>query len=204
VVWDNWRFNGEGELYDISKDPGQEKDVSSQFPKMLRELKQYYDDYWASIEDSIEVVEPIVVGHDAEPYTDLTCNNWVEVDFDNRGKVAGGDSMGGIWQIEVEKSGKYSVQLSRWPFHMDLELTAIGPATTIGVMPIDSGRVFPIKSGSLNIDGERAAMGRVNASNTAVDLEIELDAGRHTMQGWFHGKSGERLTGSFYGRVSRL
>ena len=95
VVFDNWRLNGAKELYDISKDPGQENDVSAQHPALAQKLKDYYDAFWASIEESIEVVEPMVIGHDAEPYTELTSNNWVEVDFDNRGRVAGGKSMGG-------------------------------------------------------------------------------------------------------------
>ena len=204
VVWDNWRLNGEEELYDIRKDPGQENNVFAQYPEIAAELKAFYDSYWASIENSIEVIEPIIVGHDAEPYTDLTCNSWVEVDFDNRGRVAGGKSMGGIWQIEAEKSGRYKVQLSRWPFHMNLELNAIGPATTIGGMPINTGVAFPITAGSLSIDGAKAVIAKANQSNTSVDLEIELEAGRHTMQGWFHDKSGKKLAGIFYARIEKL
>ena len=197
-------MNGEGELYDISRDPGQKKDISSQHPEIARELKAYYDDYWASIEDSVEIVEPVVVGHDKEPYTDLTSNNWVEVDFDNRGKVAVGQSMGGIWQIEAEKSGKYKVQLSRWPFHMNLELTVKGPSTTIGGMPIDEGRAYPIVAGSLSIDGAKPMVSKANKNNCTIDFEMNLEAGRHTMQGWFKDESGVDLSGAFYGRVRKL
>jgi len=204
VVWDHWRLNGEGELYDLSKDPGQENDVSAQFPKITRELKAYYDDYWASIEDSIEVVEPVLIGHDKEPYTDLTCNNWVEVDFDNRERVAGGKSMGGIWQIEVQKSGKYKVRLSRWPFYLDRALTIKGPATTIGGMPIFEGTAFPITGGSVSIDGLKPNLGEVNDANTFIELEIELQTGSHTAQGWFLDADGKKLAGAFYGRFEKL
>ena len=55
VVWDHWRLNGAGELYDIRQDPGQENDVSSHYPQITAELKNYYDNYWASIEESSEV-----------------------------------------------------------------------------------------------------------------------------------------------------
>ena len=204
MVFDHWRLNGEGELYDISKDPGQTKDIASQHPEMVKTLKDHYDQFWASIEDSIEVVEPVVVGHDAEPFTELTCNNWVEVDFDNRGRVAGGQSMGGIWQIEAERSGTYKVELARWPFYMNRELTVKGPATTIGGMPIDEGVAFPIAGGSISLDGANSIHSKSNQENTLIEFELSMDTGRHTLQGWFHDQAGNKLAGAFYARVTKV
>jgi len=204
VVWKRWRLNGGGELYDLEADPGQTEDVSSQHPEIVRELNEHYDAFWDSIKDSISVVEPVVVGSAVEPYTDLTCNNWVEVDFDNRGRVAGAASMGGVWQIEAENSGQYLVRLSRWPFYMERELTSKGPAETIGGMPIDPGKALPIASGSLSVNGGGPIEATPNASNTFIELRIELSAGQHSLQGWFHDASGDKIAGAFYGRVIRL
>ncbi len=204
VIWKRWRLNGEAELYDLEADPGQTKDLSSRHPEIVRELREHYDAYWDSIEASIEVVEPVVVGSGVEPYTDLTCNNWVEVDFDNRTRVAGAASMGGVWQIEVENSGEYLVQLSRWPFYMDRPLTMKGPAETIGGMPIDAGVALPIASGSLSVDGGAPMVANPDASRTYIEMRIALPVGRHTLQGWFHDASGKRIAGAFYGRVSKL
>ena len=177
-------FEWDSELYDLRKDPGQKKDVSAQYPEIVRELKRHYDSYWASIEASIDVIEPMVIGNPAEPYTDLTSNNWVEVDFDNRGKVAGANSMGGIWEIEVEKTGAYLVRPDRWPFYMGRPLSS-RPAETIGGMPIDLGKALPIKSGSLSLDGKEPILAVPNASDTFVEMRIELSKGRHSLQGWF-------------------
>ena len=201
VIWKNWRLNGDSELYDLGKDPEQKKNVSSQYPEIVRELKLHYDAYWASIEASIDVIEPVVIGNPAESYTDLTSNNWVEVDFDNRGKVAEANSMGGIWEIEAEKAGAYLVLLSRWPFYMERPLSSVGPAETIGGMPIDPGEVLPIKSGSLSLDGKEPIVAEPNSSDTFVEIRIELSKGRHSLQGWFHDAQGARLSGAFYGRV---
>lgn len=204
VIWKQWRLNGEGELYDLEADPSQTKDVASQHPEIVRELKKHYDAYWDSIEASIDVVEPVVVGNAVEPFTDLTCNNWVEVDFDNRGRVAGAASMGGVWQIETEKSGEYLVQFSRWPFYMERPLTSKGPAETIGGMPIDPGKALPIASGSLSVDGGNPIEATPNADNTFTEMRIKLTKGQHTLQGWFHDASGARIAGAFYGRVTKL
>ena len=202
VVYDHWRLNGEGELYDIKKDPGQENDVSDKHPELTKELRAFYDDYWASIEDSIEVIEPLVVGHDAEPSTVLTSNNWVEVDCDNMGRVASGNRMSGIWQIEAERGGRYKIELARWPFHLDRVLTSKGPEKTIGGMPIPPGVALPIASGSISVDGEKAVMAAPGENNKLIEFEIELSAGRHTLQGWFHDASGKKLSGTFYGRIT--
>ena len=201
VIWKNWRLNGEEELYELGLDPGQKKDVSTQHPEVVRELKRHYDAYWASIEDSIDVIEPVVIGNPAEPFTDLTSNNWVEVDFDNRGRVAGANSMGGIWEIEVEKAGTYLVRLSRWPLYMDRSLSSFGPAETIGGMPIDPGRALPIESGSLSVDGNKPIVAKPIASDSFIEIRIELSEGQHSLQGWFHDAQGTRLSGAFYGRV---
>lgn len=204
VVFDHWRLNGEGELYDLRNDPGQEKNVSVEYPLLAGELLAFYNEFWSSIEDSIDVVEPVVIGHDAEPHTDLTCNNWVEVDFDNRGRVAGGKSMGGIWQVEAVRSGRYRVELARWPFYMERDLTVKGPATTIGGMPIDEGTAFPIHQGSISVDGQKPLMAKAHQDNKRIVLEVDISAGRHTLQGWFHDASGEKLAGAFYARITRL
>ena len=201
VIWKNWRLNGEEELYELGSDPGQKNDVSTQHPEVVRELKRHYDAYWASIEDSIDVIEPVVIGNPAEPFTDLTSNNWVEVDFDNRGRVAAANSMGGIWEVKVEKAGVYLVRLSRWPLYMDRSLSSFGPAETIGGMPIDPGRALPIESGSLSVNGNKPIVAKPIASDSFIEMRIELPEGQHSLQGWFHDAQGTRLSGAFYGRV---
>ena len=202
VMWKDWRMQGDSELYNLDADPGQEVNVFAQHPDIVRELKGHYDAYWASIEESIDVIEPIIVGNPAEPITNLTCSNWYDVDFDNRDKVAGADSMGGPWYIEVERGGEYRVQLSRWPFYMDRPLSAIGPSETIGGMPIDPGVALPIASGTLSVDGGDRLVGKPNDDGTLIEFTIELPVGKHILQGWFDDASGKTLSGAFYGRLS--
>ena len=87
---------------------------------------------------------------------------------------------------------------------MNRSLTDKGPATTIGDSPIDPGRAFPIAAGSLSIDGGTPIMAKADPTDTAVELHIEIEAGRHTLQGWFHDNTGKKLAGAFYGRVEKL
>lgn len=43
-----WRFVNNKELYDISNDPSEKNDVSSQYPEVIAELRKAYDIWWES------------------------------------------------------------------------------------------------------------------------------------------------------------
>ncbi|MGZ0655708.1 arylsulfatase [Coraliomargarita sp. W4R72] len=48
VRTERWRFVNNQELYDIQQDPGENKDVSQQFPEVVSQLRQSYDQWWDS------------------------------------------------------------------------------------------------------------------------------------------------------------
>ena len=206
VIWNNWRLVGETELYDISTDPGQETDVAGDNPEVLAAMKAHYDAYWASIEDSIDPVEPLVVRSSPEVFTDMTSNSWIEVDCDNRTRTAEtcGPPRGGVWQIEVEAKGSYAIDLARWPFHMERPLTVAGPAATIGGVLITPGKALPIDSASLSVNGGAAIASQAAPEAAAVRFVVELDEGRNTLQGWFRDASGSDISGAYYGRIRAL
>ena len=43
-----WRFVNNAELYDISTDPGETKDVAASHPEVIERLRKSYDQWWAS------------------------------------------------------------------------------------------------------------------------------------------------------------
>ncbi len=205
VIWNNWRLVGEVELYDIAGDPGQQSNVAADHPEVADAMRAHYNEYWASIEDSIDVVEPLVVRAGPDTFTDLTSNNWIEVDCDNRTRVANTcqPPRGGIWQVEADQDGEYSVELSRWPFHLDRALTAAGPAATIGGMPIATGKALPVTSARLSVDGGKPKTVLAGPGAKSVRFEVSLAAGRHTLQGWFLDESRRDLSGAYFGRLRR-
>ena len=203
VIWNDWRLVGEDELYDIASDPGQETNVAGSNPEIVKAMKAHYDEYWESIEDSIDEVEPLVVRGDPETFTDMTSNSWIEVDCDNRTRTAEtcGPARGGIWQIEVEGDGSYAVDLSRWPFHLERSLTAAGPGATIGGVLITPGKALPVRSASLSVNGAVPAHAAAGPDAESVRFEVSLKQGRNTLQGWFRDASGKDISGAYYGRI---
>jgi len=209
VMMRDWRLVDGKELYNISDDPGQKEDVALKHPEIVASLNAHYEQYWNSIKDSIDEVEPIVIGHGKEPYTDLTSNNWIEVDCDNRMRVAaggkrqGGNYAFGTWQIEASVSGTYTVQLSRWPFHMKRKLTALGPKESIGGDKLNPGVALPIVSGVLSIDGGQPISSDPTADGTMIELIVNLQRGLHKMEAWFEDSEGKKISGAFYGRIMK-
>ena len=203
VVWNDWRLVGESELYDIASDPGQKTDVAADHPEVVEAMRAHYEEYWASIEASIDAVEPLVVRAHAGQHTELTSNSWIEVDCDNRTRVAEtcGPPRGGGWQIEVESDGSYAIDLSRWPFYLERDLTAAGPKSTIGGMPITEGKALAIAKARLSVNGGRPLEAAAGADASSVRFEADLQQGRNTLQGWFADSAGRDLTGAYYGRV---
>lgn len=206
VLWNRWRLVNGVELYDLSSDPEQATNVASRYPEITQSLKRHYEAYWTEIESSIDEVEPLLIGHGKEPYTDLTSVSWIEVDCDNRNTVANAirADRGGDWQIEAERSGAYCVQLSRWPFFMNRELGAKGPETAIGGESLSPGKALPIAMGALQLDGGTPLKASPNREGTMIEFTLRIEKGKHRLYGWFEDRQGKRVSGSFYGRVMLL
>ena len=49
VMSQGWRLVNGKELYDIDSDPGQEKDVSANHPERVKEMRAFYDAWWAEL-----------------------------------------------------------------------------------------------------------------------------------------------------------
>lgn len=203
VIWNDWRLVEGKELYDIGSDPGQQTDVADQNPDVVKAMQEHYEQYWTEIAASVEEVEPLIVRGSPDFFTDLTSNSWIEVDCDNRTRTAEacGPPRGGVWQIEVEQAGEYAVELRRWPFHLDRDLTIQGPPTTIGGMPISVGKALPIASAQLSVNGAAPVSAQAAEGATSIDFSIRLESGRNTLQSWFRDRSGSDLAGAYYGRM---
>ena len=203
VIWNDWRLVGEDELYDMASDPGQVTNVADGNSEVLAAMRAHYEEYWASIEASVEEVEPLAVRADPAKFTDVTSNSWIEVDCDNRTRTAEtcGPPRGGAWQIEVEEDGSYRVELSRWPFHLDRSLTAAGPGATIGGVLITPGKALPVRSAALSVNGGTASIVEAGPDARSVGFEVSLEQGRNTLQGWFRDAAGNDISGAYYGRI---
>jgi len=135
VMSDRWRlvYPGAGddasayELYDIQADPGQKTDVAAKNPKVVEEMRAAYEDYWKVASERGEQVSRIVLGNPAENPARLTSHDWhsagSEKTWNQRG-IRNAPAVNGHWTVEVEKGGRYRIELRRWPRELDLPVNA--------------------------------------------------------------------------------
>ena len=105
------RFEGlpKLELYDLSKDPRQQNDLSDQRPKVFKRLKKSYEDWFADVSSSRpdNYAPPrIIIGTKHEPSTVLTRQDWRHAS----GRPWGRDS-NGFWLVEAPEPAAYKVEI---------------------------------------------------------------------------------------------
>ena len=138
----------------------------------------------------------------------MTSDFWANGDYVNtQWKVAqaAGEKKGGTWHIDVEKDGRYLVELSRWPFHLNRALQKIGIDAAIGGTPIRRGKALPIQSGCLSINGAKPleAM-KDNPGATEIRFDVNLTKKDRQLQAWFRDGQKNDLCGAYYVRLTKV
>jgi arylsulfatase A-like enzyme len=221
VLWNQWRLLGGKELYDVSRDPGQEKDVAAAHPEVVHRMRAHYETWWAEVEPTLDEFERITLGSPKENPVRLSSLDWLASKlvpaaqpFDIRqlgvpvveGSLPLGRPlpvMNGPWNVEVARPGTYGFRLRRWPEEADAALTAALPEYhgVDGTYP--AGKSLPVSKARLKI-------GRVDVSAVvppgakAAEFTVELQAGNTQLQTWFLDDADEELCGAFYVEVERL
>lgn len=208
VLWNSWRLVGRDELYDVSRDPGQTKDVSGEYPSVVRKMRKFYETWWAALAPALPEFVPHLVGSSGENPVTLTSDFWMDSAYVNtQWKVAAmaGPPGGGTWAIDVAREGKYRITLSRWPFHLQRPLTLAGPAAAVGGTKLAQGRSVPVAAGCVSLDNAKPqtlASEQEGADN--ISMVVSIAKGRHTLRCWFRDSKGNDLCGAYYVKVERL
>jgi arylsulfatase A-like enzyme len=225
VIEGPWRLVNGKELYRIDTDPEQKRDVASEYPEVVTRLRKHYEAWWADVLPRVYEYQPIPVGTAHENPVVLSSNYWAGVDVDNHRTVATamGGPRGGAFHIQVSQAGRYRIELRRWPFHTDEPIGSPGPMQTIAGRPlspphealppealkrpgawgiIPERKLIPARIGVLQI-GDQVCRQTVSPQDRGAVFEVELPAGRTTLQGWFQDETGQDLCGAFYVSVER-
>jgi arylsulfatase A-like enzyme len=201
-------INGE-ELYDISKDPAQEKDIAKQNPELVLKMRNHYDEWWNSVSAKFNQFPVIILGSDNQNPIELTCHDshvhdskipWNQ-DFIREAKK---NPMGGNFTVEFEQTGKYQIEISRWPFESGLAINDVvkGRPATLATEEISEGRSMNFTEGGVQIGAWKQEK-KVNKDANSIVFEGNFTQGKTNMSAWFTNKDKEDW-GAFYIRVYRL
>lgn len=207
VIWKQWRLVKGTELYDVVADRAQKVNLADKHPEVMKEMRDFYDGWWAGVEPLLNDFVPISLGAAQQPIVELTSGDWENIYADNSGYVreAVGGPTGGLWHVKVEEAGEYEFTLRRWPekagaaLGAKYEPSAKSPANQAKQVTRD----FPtISHAAIEVAGVRA-LTNANPKDSSVTITTRLPAGVTTLKAWFKDDRAQDLCGAFFVTVRK-
>ena len=78
VMSQGWRLVNGTELYDMTRDPGQQRNVAEEHPDRLAKMTAFYDAWWNELEPTFAQTTEIYLGHAEHPEVGLTGHDWIQ------------------------------------------------------------------------------------------------------------------------------
>ncbi len=202
VLWKRWRWLEGKKLYDLSSDPGQERNVADAHPDIVARMREHYEKWWADLEPNLNTFSDLTIGSDAEPVTLLSAADWQDVFLDQQRQVRAGLTRGGPWGLEVARDGQYVFELRRWPREANVPLTAGLPPFKQVDGTLQEGVALPIAKAKLRV-GTFEQSREVKPDDTSVSFVVPLNKGKSKAETWFYDAAGKQLCGAYYVYVQR-
>ena len=216
VMSQGWRLVNQKELYDINADPGQEKNVAAQHPDRVAKMQAFYDDWWEELEPTFAETTELHVGHMKHPIVSLTSHDWIGGPTPwnqghnrskyplRRGREAKHE---GHWALKVLKTGKYQIEVMRWPaesgkaINEELVAGADVPGAS-KAFRAQVGQSIGAKSVTLRLNGKTLQTKPVTKGAKSVVFQTELTKGKHELAPFFSVPEGE--LGCYYAVITTL
>jgi hypothetical protein len=211
---DRWRFVNNRELYDMTKDPGQRHNVSSDNPEVVNELRGAYERYWASVsaKDSTWRGRPII-GDPHQPEVALCSEDWYSTGGEcpwNQGRVARGDAVFGRWPVRFAEAGAYQFEVRRWPREADAPLAGVPTGEHVVDAQLDdqpvSGLLYHFSTGMRALPVVRVQLkvgasvqeAAVSGGDKCTTFTTKLNAGPGDIEAAFLDESGKSICSAYY------
>ena len=186
VMTDRWRLVNGKQLFDMSVDDGQKKNVAANHPEVLARLGKAYDGWWTSIGERFDDYVRISLGHRAENPALLTCHDWHTSNKPvpwNHGHIRRKLMANGFWAVTVTRAGDYRITLRTRPPGMDHPLDAVKAEVRVGQ----------------NVKVQQP----VTADATSTTFQVKLKAGPTRLQTVLTNARGQSR-GAYYVQVEAL
>lgn len=181
VLRGDWRLINGQELYDISQDRAQAKDIASEQPALVAALRRDYEQWWRAMAAHFEEAVAIPIGTRHENPVMLSARDWhpakgtvpwMQTWIDDPAHDAEG-----FWLIDVTAPGRYTFELRLHPREAPQ----------------------PLEAGSAQLD--IAAIKRskaIPAGDCGAVFALDLPAGLTTLRALIASASSQRQRGAYY------
>lgn len=209
VMSDKMRLVNGKELYDISTDPGQDKDLAAQFPDVVAKMRGYYNEWWSSVSTGFNQFPVIIVGSEKENPVILTCHDehvhdskipWNQ-DYIREATL---NPIGGEFTLNFERDGVYEIEVSRWPFESGLSINegVSGRKATTYVEAISEGKAMNFNKAVIKVGGWKEEK-PVLSNAKSVLFKGNFTKGKTSLSSWFIDANNNEV-GVFYFKITRI
>ncbi len=211
VMQDKWRLINGSELYNIENDKGQANDVSSQFPDKVKEMRDFYEKWWAHISGKFNEQIHFQVGLDHENPVTLTAHDVHSAKEDypwNQIQIRKGNIGSGYWAIDVVEEADYEISLRRYPIEADLLVNTTVPKVTVEEVPglqfgIPEGINFNYKSATIKIGDDVNESVSISETDKSAEFKVHLKAGKTDFTGSFVDVAGNENV-AYYAYIKKV
>jgi arylsulfatase B len=221
VMTDQWRLINGSELYDATTDKEQRHDIADQHRDIVLQLRDEYEKWWELVSGKFDEEIPISIGSEDEEETCLRSHDWrplgnphetnpfvpednAYIVFDQK-QVRQGLGKNGYLEILVEKTGRYRIEMRRWPREEDrpiiqgIEDSGLGWRSDIlgdYREAYSGGKALPFTEARLEI-GNEVWEKQIRPEDKGVCFEVNLKQGPAHLCSTFLGK-GQLSLGAYY------
>jgi arylsulfatase B len=212
VMTDRWRLvnpSPDGnpvrlELYDMSVDPQQSRDISKQHLDVVTHLSAEYERWWAKVSVRAGEYVRIRLGDARESPSRLTCHDWhgdgVEKVWNQAG-IRSAPAVEGFWAVEVSAGGVYQFELRRWPEEVDLAINAPYRDNVFNRERASGVAISAVRAG-VKI-GRMEQVVPVREGDKAAVLRMRLSKGPFELRAWFEDREGTRR-GAYFAYITKI
>lgn len=206
VMKGNWRLVNGTELYNVSEDPGQIKNLAEQHPDMVSEMNAFYETWWESV---IKETKYSIIDLGAKKEEVLTCHDARTIDYYppwNQQMIRKGEPMKPApFHVNFVESGNYIFKLRRWPSESQVSLGAEIPDARPATPTKDArvaGKAMKFKKAFVKIGDQDEVATNVDNALQSADIELHVEKGKTELLAWFEMEDGT-LTNAFYVNVEK-
>ncbi|WP_111709395.1 arylsulfatase [Lutibacter citreus] len=201
VMWGKWRWIKNNELYNIKSDPAQQINIADKYPMVVEKMRAYYEQWWLSVQPSLENVPAFPVGGDKCEEVTLTCFDWHGIEGAGnvtvQPTIRKGQSANGYWNIEIVEDGEYEIRCSRWPAEAKTPIRAGLPKHETMTITYPEGKALPIASAQIKV-GDASKSIKIENSDLFASERFILSKGKYKLKTTFFDKDGELVCGAYY------
>jgi hypothetical protein len=187
VMTKRWRLVHWHELYDIKADPGQRKDISSEHPEIVSELREHLNKWWEEVTPEFNDICHISIGNELENPTTLVSMDVMGDVAWHQGHIIAGKKSTGTWNVDIEEIGNYRFALRRWPEELPIPIKGIVSKSCAKeiVYPGAERKILKPSEARIKIFNHELIK-KVDLEDEEVVFELEIkETGKTKLDAWF-------------------